>query len=106
MGLSTADTKRQFLFADFAQEVQIVISNGAGTPKTICRVTINQLAQCLPAVMGQKPPPPTPACCAVLHKADLRCMCNQKSELGKFGISPKAAMKLPKQCSINVPRGC
>ncbi|OIT21529.1 putative lipid-transfer protein dir1 [Nicotiana attenuata] len=85
--------------------VYIEMAN-AGTPKTICRVTINELAECLPAVMGQKPPPPTADCCAALHKADLRCMCNKKSELAQRGINPAAAMKLPKQCKINVPRGC
>ncbi|MCD7466736.1 hypothetical protein HAX54_003741 [Datura stramonium] len=93
-------------FALIMTTVQIVTSNAAGTPTTICRVTINELAQCLPAVMGKKPPNPTPACCAALRKADLRCMCNQKSELGKFGISSAAAMKLPKECRINVPAGC
>ncbi|XP_016473974.1 putative lipid-transfer protein DIR1 [Nicotiana tabacum] len=85
--------------------VYIEMAN-AGTPKTICRVTINELAECLPAVMGQKPPPPTADCCAALRKADLRCMCNKKSELGQLGINPAAAMKLPKQCKINVPHGC
>lgn len=95
-----------FLLFALIMTVQIVTSNGAGTPKTICRVTINDLVQCLPAVMGNKPPPPTPACCAVLRRADLQCMCSQKSELGKFGITSAAAMKLPKQCRINVPRGC
>ncbi|CAN4103963.1 unnamed protein product [Withania somnifera] len=96
-----------FLLFALIMTVQIVTSKAAGTPTTIiCKVTINDLAQCLPAVMGKKPPPPTPSCCIVLHKADLQCMCNQKSELGKFGISPAAAMKLPKQCKVNVPRGC
>ncbi|KAL3333589.1 hypothetical protein AABB24_033596 [Solanum stoloniferum] len=95
-----------FLLFAMIMTVQIVTSNAAETPATICKVTINDLVLCLPAVMGKKPPKPTPDCCAVLRKADTQCMCNQKSELGKFGIKPAAAMNLPKQCKINVPRGC
>uniref|UniRef100_M1C103 Bifunctional inhibitor/plant lipid transfer protein/seed storage helical domain-containing protein n=1 Tax=Solanum tuberosum TaxID=4113 RepID=M1C103_SOLTU len=93
-----------FLLFALIMTVQIVTSNAA--PATICKVTINELVLCLPAVMGKKPPKPTPDCCAVLCKADTQCMCNQKSELGKFGISPAAAMNLPKKCKIKVPRGC
>ncbi|KAM3396328.1 putative lipid-transfer protein DIR1 [Capsicum galapagoense] len=103
--MAKSDNMTLLLFA-LIMTLQIAISNAAGTSTTICKVTINDLAQCLPAVMGKKPPPPTPACCAALRKADLPCMCKQKSQLGQFGISPAAAMKLPKQCRVNVPRGC
>lgn len=73
----------------------------------ICKVEVSELGKCLPALMGQKPPMPTKACCIVVRKADLRCLCNYKKELGKFGISQANALALPNKCGMKkLPREC
>ncbi|KAM7504245.1 hypothetical protein LguiB_003149 [Lonicera macranthoides] len=75
-------------------------------PTTVCNVKVSDLAQCLPAISGQSPPPPTKGCCKVMHKVDLKCLCNYKKELIKYGVNPGAAMTLPKKCGLKSPKEC
>lgn len=88
-----------------AAAVMIGVAN-AQTTNVICNVKVTELAECLPAISGASPKDPTKACCAVLHKADLKCMCKLKPQLGKLGLSPEKAMKLPGKCGLTVPKGC
>ncbi|KAL0294036.1 UNVERIFIED_CONTAM: Upstream activation factor subunit UAF30 [Sesamum calycinum] len=78
----------------------------AATPSTICNVRVSELVQCLPAITGKSPPPPTKSCCSVISKANLHCLCNYKSEISKFGVDPAKALALPKKCGLKAPREC
>ncbi|KAK6916535.1 Bifunctional inhibitor/plant lipid transfer protein/seed storage helical domain [Dillenia turbinata] len=68
----------------------------------ICRMTREGLTSCMPCVSGDNPPPPSPACCAALANADLKCLCYYKTSnlLPAFGINPDAAMELPTKCNL------
>lgn len=81
-------------------------AGAAATPTTICKVGVSELAVCIPAITGKSPPKPTESCCAVIRKADLRCLCNYRSQFTKFGINPDNALALPKKCGLKLPRGC
>ncbi|KAG8365124.1 hypothetical protein BUALT_Bualt18G0071700 [Buddleja alternifolia] len=78
----------------------------AATPSTVCNVKVSELAECIPAITGKSPPWPTKSCCSVMHKANLHCFCNFKSELKKYGVDPNNAMKLPGKCGLKLPREC
>ncbi|KAL6311065.1 hypothetical protein AAG906_011980 [Vitis piasezkii] len=73
---------------------------GGASAATICNIDTSKLAECLPAVSGRSPPPPTKACCTALLSADLHCLCNYKSALPAFGINPALAMALPKNAAV------
>lgn len=79
---------------------------GGSSAATICNIDTSKLAECLPAVSGRSPPPPTKACCTALLSADLHCLCNYKSALPAFGINPALAMALPKKCGGSLPPNC
>uniref|UniRef100_A0A2N9GZW0 Bifunctional inhibitor/plant lipid transfer protein/seed storage helical domain-containing protein n=1 Tax=Fagus sylvatica TaxID=28930 RepID=A0A2N9GZW0_FAGSY len=72
----------------------------------ICNIDSTKLTQCLPAVNGQSPPPPTKQCCTVVRHANLPCLCNYKSLLPAFGINPTHALALPKKCGLKTPPQC
>ncbi|XP_031116885.1 putative lipid-transfer protein DIR1 [Ipomoea triloba] len=94
------------LFMVLSVLVMIVVANAQTTSSVICKVKVTELAECLPAISGAAPKDPTKACCDVLCKADLKCMCKLKPQLAKFGLSPEKAMKLPGKCGLKVPRQC
>ncbi|KAL5548519.1 hypothetical protein UlMin_003750 [Ulmus minor] len=72
----------------------------------LCDVDSNNLPECRPAVSGNSPSPPSEKCCAIVHQANLPCLCNYKSVLPAFGIDPVQAMELPKKCGLKTPREC
>lgn len=79
---------------------------GNEAPTKVCNVPIDELAQCLPAITGKSPPEPSKGCCDALGKADLRCLCNHKSEISKYA-NPAKAMELPKKCGCKrLPHEC
>ncbi|KAF8414197.1 hypothetical protein HHK36_002197 [Tetracentron sinense] len=79
---------------------------GGAKGMTICNMDTTELAQCLPAIQGRSPSPPTKGCCAVMQKADMHCLCTYKSVLPTFGINPALAMALPKKCGLKPPPQC
>ncbi|KAF7124545.1 hypothetical protein RHSIM_Rhsim12G0036500 [Rhododendron simsii] len=75
--------------------------------QTICKVTVDGLMSCRSAVTPPKPTPPSAACCKVIKKADLKCLCSYKNSslLPSLGIDPKLALQLPSKCKIsNAPK--
>ncbi|KAH7832845.1 hypothetical protein Vadar_000562 [Vaccinium darrowii] len=75
--------------------------------QTICKATVEELMSCRAAVTPPNPAPPTSACCSVLKKADLKCLCSYKNStlLPSLGIDPKLAFQLPSKCKIpNAPK--
>ncbi|KAH7546815.1 putative lipid-transfer protein DIR1 [Ziziphus jujuba] len=77
-----------------------------GSPITFCNIDTNQLNDCLPAVRGMSPPPPTQNCCDVIHQAYLPCLCSYLPVLPMFGIDPVSAVALPNKCGLETPREC
>lgn len=86
--------------------VVLVAVVGGAKSMTICSMDSTQLAQCLPAIRGPSPSPPTKECCAVIQKADMHCLCSYKHALPNFGVNPGLAMALPKKCGLNPPPEC
>lgn len=93
-------------FVVVAMVVVFIAGVRGDKPAVVCNVKVTDLAQCLPAISGQSPPPPTKGCCKVMHKVDLKCLCNYKKELIKYGVNPGAAMTLPKKCGLKSPKEC
>ncbi|CAL1404620.1 unnamed protein product [Linum trigynum] len=69
---------------------------------------VSGLTACKPAVTPPKPSRPTPACCAALSKADMKCLCSFKNSpvLPSLGIDPKLAFKLPAKCKLSKSPPC
>lgn len=80
----------------------IAVVEGANEPN-ICNIPLNRLEQCLPAVTGKNPPPPTKECCSLIKQADLTCLCNYKGALPALDIEPSRAFALPRKCKSNHP---
>ncbi|KAF7815905.1 putative lipid-transfer protein DIR1 [Senna tora] len=72
----------------------------------LCNIESSKLNLCRAAITGEKPPWPTPKCCAVIGRADLSCLCKYKSLLPSVGINPANALALPGKCGLKLPRGC
>lgn len=104
-GRAMARTSSKVLAQVVVVMVLIAMVGGASAA-TICNIDTSKLAECLPAVSGRSPPPPTKACCTALLSADLHCLCNYKSALPAFGINPALAMALPKKCGGSLPPNC
>ncbi|KAJ4911266.1 Bifunctional inhibitor/lipid-transfer protein/seed storage 2S albumin superfamily protein [Raphanus sativus] len=66
----------------------------------LCKVNTNDLQKCRPAVTGNYPPPPTPACCTVAKTANLECLC---PFLSRSGIDPSKLKPLFAKCGVNNP---
>ncbi|KAL0906663.1 hypothetical protein M5K25_025176 [Dendrobium thyrsiflorum] len=80
----------------------------AASSLSICNMSTDDLAECRPAVSGPSPSEPSAACCSVLEKADLPCLCSYRSSplLPSFGIDPNLALQLPRKCSLSPPTDC
>ncbi|KAK1567893.1 hypothetical protein Q3G72_017862 [Acer saccharum] len=75
----------------------------------LCNMNEDDLSTCKPAVTKPNPvDPPPPACCEVLKKADLSCLCSYKESpmLPALGIDPDLAMGLPPKCNLPLPQSC
>ncbi|KAG6637703.1 putative lipid-transfer protein DIR1 [Carya illinoinensis] len=79
---------------------------GGAKATAICNIDSTKLNQCLPAVSGQSPPPPSKQCCSVVRLANLPCLCSYKSVLPAIGINPVYALALPKKCGLKTPPEC
>lgn len=79
---------------------------GGGSATTLCNIDPSKLFDCLPAVSGESPPPPNKNCCAVIHHANLTCLCDYKAALRALKIDPAHAVELPKKCGLNKPWKC
>ncbi|WOH00192.1 hypothetical protein DCAR_0519550 [Daucus carota subsp. sativus] len=88
-----------------AMMVLLVVATDDKTP-TICNVGISELAECLPAITGDKPSWPTKRCCKVMRKVNLPCLCDYKDKFLQYGISPQNAMALPNKCGLTLPVQC
>ncbi|KAH0937625.1 hypothetical protein HID58_005086 [Brassica napus] len=66
----------------------------------LCKVNTNDLQKCRPAVTGNYPPPPTPACCTVAKTANLECLC---PFLSRSGIDHAKLKALFANCGVNNP---
>ncbi|KAK4753330.1 hypothetical protein SAY87_022128 [Trapa incisa] len=72
----------------------------------VCNIDTDQLAECLPAVTGKSPSPPTRRCCEAIRHGDMNCLCQYKSVLPSLGIPPENAFALPKKCGMNSQPKC
>ncbi|KAL5735820.1 hypothetical protein ACOSQ2_030608 [Xanthoceras sorbifolium] len=80
---------------------------GWATAFSICNIDSTQMMnQCLPAVTGKSPKPPSKQCCAVVRRANLPCLCGYKAVLPGLGIQPKPALALPQKCGLATPPEC
>ncbi|KAL0729060.1 hypothetical protein Bca4012_025153 [Brassica carinata] len=66
----------------------------------LCKVNTNDLQKCRPAVTGNYPPPPTPACCTVAKTANLECLC---PFLSRSGIDTAKLKALFAKCGVSNP---
>ncbi|KAL2631334.1 hypothetical protein R1flu_016020 [Riccia fluitans] len=65
------------------------------------------LNPCIKSDVGSKPSQPDAACCKVLKKADLTCVCNTLKSLklpGNTKVKLKAAATMPEKCGRNIPK--
>ncbi|KAI4294810.1 hypothetical protein MLD38_040477 [Melastoma candidum] len=73
----------------------------------ICKVSLDEISSCEPAVTRWIATPPTSKCCAVLRKADLKCLCGYKTSVFIPGyVDVKLAMELPSKCNLELPARC
>ncbi|XLT10597.1 hypothetical protein HN51_056390 [Arachis hypogaea] len=65
--------------------------------QSFCNTSLPELFNCKPAVTPPNPSPPTPECCAVVAKADLKCLCGLKNSplVPTLGIDLNLAFQLP-----------
>ncbi|KVI10432.1 putative lipid-transfer protein DIR1 [Cynara cardunculus var. scolymus] len=104
-----ADIKRNVLLGlicVFTIGFVVSATTAAAATTTVCNVATSDLLECLPAITGAHPPPPTYRCCKVMHRVNLPCLCRYKPQLAKFGANPAAAMALPKKCGIKSTPKC
>lgn len=72
----------------------------------LCGMSEAELNECRPAVSKENPTSPSEICCNALQHADFSCLCGYKNSpwLGSFGVDPKLASGLPKECGLaNAP---
>lgn len=90
--------------------VLFLIAVGGVLASPLCKIDTTDLGVCRPAVTtpehGQPLPLPTEGCCAVVRRADLKCLCNLKSMLPAIGIDAANAMALPGKCGLSIPPEC
>ncbi|KAL4185291.1 hypothetical protein AMTRI_Chr10g5160 [Amborella trichopoda] len=86
--------------------VLVIVEFGNGME--ICGMDSGELQQCLPAIRGPSPSAPNPGCCSTIRKADLLCLCSYRDSflLPTFGVDPKLAMALPRECHLIPPPQC
>ncbi|KAG7605363.1 putative lipid-transfer protein DIR1 [Arabidopsis thaliana] len=74
----------------------------------LCGMTQAELNECLPAVSKNNPTSPSLLCCNALKHADYTCLCGYKNSpwLGSFGVDPKLASSLPKECDLTNAPAC
>ncbi|CAF2137632.1 unnamed protein product [Brassica rapa subsp. trilocularis] len=74
---------------------------------TICKIDINDMQKCRPAVIGINPPPPVNECCVVVRSANLECFCGFKFYLPILGIDPSKVAALVAKCGVTtIPPSC
>ncbi|BBN08024.1 protein MpLTP-like68 [Marchantia polymorpha subsp. ruderalis] len=79
----------------------------AASKKNCGKDPLGALKPCLKAVIGSKPPAPDAACCKVVKKANLDCLCDAfTSAKPPPGFKPNisAALALPKKCKRSIPK--
>ncbi|KAJ4911267.1 Bifunctional inhibitor/lipid-transfer protein/seed storage 2S albumin superfamily protein [Raphanus sativus] len=77
------------------------------TSLTICKIDINDMQKCRPAVTGINPPPPVNECCLVVRSANLECFCRFKFYLPILGIDPSKVAALVANCGVTtIPPSC
>ncbi|QHN79240.1 Putative lipid-transfer protein [Arachis hypogaea] len=76
--------------------------------QSFCNTSLAELFKCKPAVTPPNPAPPTPECCAVVAKADLKCLCGLKNSplVPTLGIDLNLAFQLPAKCNLSLPPQC
>lgn len=86
----------------------MISGGGRSEAMTLCNMDAAQLGECLPAIRGPSPTPPTKGCCDVIETADLHCLCGYKNSmlLPSFGVDSKLAVALPTKCLLNPPPEC
>ena len=98
------ETARKLVLVVALLVLLVEVSNA----QTICNVSANDLLTCKPAVTKPNPAPPTQACCSVLARTDLGCLCKYKNSnlLPSLGIDPNLAVQLPAKCHLPRPANC
>lgn len=88
--------------------VMVVLNNFGqfSTAQTICKVSIDGLMTCKPAVTPPNPAPPVAACCSAVAGADFKCLCAYKNMLPSLGIDPNLAFQVPKKCKLSKAVNC
>ncbi|KAA0048163.1 hypothetical protein IC582_001129 [Cucumis melo] len=88
----------------------VLLLAGAVTSSPLCEIDTTDLEVCRPAVTppdhGKTLPLPTDACCSVVRRADLKCLCSLKYALPSFGINTANALALPSKCGVSPPPEC
>ncbi|KAL1209656.1 putative lipid-transfer protein DIR1 [Cardamine amara subsp. amara] len=97
------NTKMFMQFTALAMVLTVAIMVKEATSIPICNINTDDLEKCRPAVTGNYPPPPVPACCAVAKAANLPCLCPYKPYLSSFGIDPSKVRPLLNKCGVNSP---
>ncbi|KAL1209657.1 putative lipid-transfer protein DIR1 [Cardamine amara subsp. amara] len=90
-------------FTALAMVLTVAIMVKEATSIHICNVDTNDLKKCRPAVTGDNPPPPEPACCEVAKAANLQCLCRHKAFIHRFMINPSKLRPLLNNCGVNSP---
>ncbi|KAL1295516.1 hypothetical protein HN51_056394 [Arachis hypogaea] len=76
--------------------------------QSFCNTSLAELFKCKPAVTPPNPLPPTQECCAVVSKADLKCLCRLKNNplVSTLEIDLNLAFQLPAKCNLYLPSHC
>ncbi|KAJ4850015.1 hypothetical protein Tsubulata_050314 [Turnera subulata] len=76
--------------------------------QSICKMPVDGLMSCKPAVTPPNPTAPSPGCCSALSHADMNCLCSYRNSklLPSLGIDPNLAMQLPGKCKLPHPANC
>jgi len=88
--------------------MEVLLMVAAIDALNFCGVSLPDAAKCKPATTPPPPPTPEPTaeCCAVVAKADFKCICRFKHLMPPLGIDPDLALQLPVKCKLNQTPPC
>ncbi|KAF8095270.1 hypothetical protein N665_0338s0024 [Sinapis alba] len=94
-------------FAILAMVLTSAIMVKEVTSLTICKIDLNDMQKCRPAITGNNPPPPVNECCVVVRSANLECFCRFKFYLPILRIDPSKVAALVAKCGVTtIPPSC
>ncbi|KAF8050118.1 hypothetical protein N665_2041s0001 [Sinapis alba] len=105
MGKNNSNILTQFAILAMVLTSAIMVKEV--TSLTICKIDLNDMQKCRPAITGNNPPPPVNECCVVVRSANLECFCRFKFYLPILRIDPSKVAALVAKCGVTtIPPSC